>query len=841
MMAPNERSELASSLHADDRWLRDLARRMLRDTSLADDAAQATWMSVLRSPPKGELSRGFLRTALRHVIAKLRRGDSRRDARERAVASAESIELGDVIEKMELRRVLLAAVLELEPIYRDVVLLRFHQDLTPTAIAVRTGIPLATVKTRLRRAEEQLTERLDRRAGGDRRRYLAAFVATAEPTLRGAITTLIHGGIVMAMKQKLVGVAVAALVIVGGFALFERGGEHETSADRRGKVDAPSVPIVRPEVGSASSSESEVDRVAEIPSRASPTKTETQGTLDDTRVVAGFVLDVAGRVVPFAEVAFEITVPRIRESEIRGTPRPTAMADGEGRFEITVPAEEEGRLVGAAARFATVYSGVVRRAPHPVPPVVILAPGVALAGEVVDIDGRPIAGADVAIFYLPTLQSRFPLPLENAFAHEPRLRTDASGRFAFERLVPVFDDARFSALAPRYLSYSAPVPATDDLEARIVLERPAPHAENRVRGQVIDALGMPVPKADVILGHSADITDERGLFDLDATRAGIATVIRAAARGFQGAALNWPLDPPTDFVSLALGPPAKSIRGIVRSSRGEAVSDALVMPFDGTPLGFVADTGILMTAESRCGGYEQGVDTGSSGEFELGGLEDRNYVLRVFLRKSGASFVTPSIAAGSVNVTIDVPTDLTIPELRGRIVDRSGIPMAGIAVSICATQWQCSYLGSSFLATSGSISTATSDEAGRFKLNAVPRTHADINVEGDSIVGRSLAIPTDVSSELEIVVERRRFLRIELASGEMYQQFSVVDDRGEKILMRQEEEGGVVVSSTMTLTDGRSPVTIVPESARFVVLKAADGKERRVEIEFAKDGVTVVR
>lgn len=840
-MAPHGPSEIADSLHADDRWLRDLARRMLRDTSLADDAAQATWVSVLRSPPKEGMTRGFLATALRNVIAKLRRGDSRRQARERVVAATEAVDLGGVIEKMELRRVLLAAVLELDPIYRDVVLLRFHQDLPPSAIAERTGLPVATVKTRLRRAEELLAERLDRRANGDRRKYLGALVATAEPTLRGAITTLLLGGFVMTAKNKLVGAVVALLVVVGGFVLFEGGGDLATTKHEAAATASPRFEATPPQLDDRSSAVVTPDRVSAEVAKPSSEDAKSSGTLDDTRTVVGYVFDASGVALGHAEVAFEVgPQPGFGKPPVVG-PRPTAIADAGGKFELTIPKDLDGRIVGAASRIATVYSGVVRKIDSPVAPVVVLAPGIGFGGEVVDIDGRPIEGAEVAIGYVPTLQARYPMPLENSRNELFREETTADGRFAFDRLLPVFDGARLSAHAPGYLSYGSEVPATDDIGARIVLERPAPKDENRIRGQVVDPLGLPVPKADVILGFAAGITDERGLFDLDIRRAETAKVIRAVAPGFQPGTVDWPIAPELEFVVIKLGPPAKSIRGFLKNADGGVVSRANVQPFDGTPLGFVADSGLLMYAEARIGGYDHGVDTDAYGAFELGGLEDRSYSLRVFLPLSGASFITQPIAAGSVNITIELPTDLTIPELRGRIVDRAGKPVAGIDVSIDATRWFCSYLGAGYAATSGAIGTTKSDAEGRFTLVAVPRTYAEIDVDGSSIVARSLKIPADPSAEMEIVVDRKRFLRIEVPAGENATQFAVEDDKGTRLHMRQEEEGGVVMSATMTITAGKSPVTIVPETAKFVVLSGPEGEIRRIPIVFEADEVTVVR
>lgn len=841
-MARNGPSDLASSLHADDRWLRDLARRMLRDTSLADDAAQATWMSVLRSPPKGGLSRGFLATALRHAISKLRRGDSRRAARERAVATGETVELGDVIEKMELRRVLLDAVLELDPIYRDVVLLRFHQDLTPTAIAERIGIPTATVKTRLRRAEEQLAQRLDGRAGGDRRRYLPALVATAEPTVRDALLTLILGGIVMGAKHKIVGVLVAAMVVAGGWVLFERGDEAVAARDRSATVESPSRSIAPPVLsGDADAPGEPVERAPAETATGREAEVDRGLTLDDTRIVEGIVCDVEGRVIPHARLSFEFSVTRAEAARAGERRLPEFVADAEGRFALTIPRDAAGSVVGAAPGIATLFSGTVQPKSQAVAPVVVLAPGVAIAGEVVDQDARRVGGVEIALRFPESVKAKIPFPLENARQTWDRVTADADGFFAFEGLVPSFEDVRIYANASGYLTYVAPIPTADERGMRIVLERPAPQAADRVRGQVVDSYGAPVAGADVILGAAAGVSDEGGRFDLDAKHARTAKVIRAVAKGAQPGEVAWPLDPPRDFVVIALGPPALSIRGIVRGAGGEAVPRAVVQPADGVPLGFVAPHGILRNVEERAGGFDQGVDTAEDGGFELSGLSPRDYRLRVYLPLSGASWTTPPIAAGRTDVVIELPEDLTIPELRGRVVDRDGLPVSDVHVSITATRWECSYLDTKFASTSGAIGTATSGADGRFALVAVPKQGAMLAVDGEDIVGKAVAVPADPSKPLEIVVSRRRFLRLELDAPGSATKFGVLDAEGKTVELRQEEDGGVRIASAMELSEGRSVVTIVPDSARTVVIYAGDRELRRIEIEFTPGGVTVVR
>jgi len=63
----------------------------------------------------------------------------------------------------ELRARVLQAVAELDDHYREVVRLRFFEDLTPTEIAARLRLPVETVRTRVKRGLAQVHRALMRR------------------------------------------------------------------------------------------------------------------------------------------------------------------------------------------------------------------------------------------------------------------------------------------------------------------------------------------------------------------------------------------------------------------------------------------------------------------------------------------------------------------------------------------------------------------------------------------------------------------------------------------------------------------------------------------------------
>jgi len=150
----------AERFQADDRFVRSLARRLLRDPQTADDAAQDTWLAALLAGPApgllDGLTRGWLATVVRNFALQTLRGRQRRQRREQAVARGLAIDPeAERFDPALVARVQ-AAVAALPEDYRTVVHLRFFEDRLPFAIADELGVPVETVRTRLKRAVERL-------------------------------------------------------------------------------------------------------------------------------------------------------------------------------------------------------------------------------------------------------------------------------------------------------------------------------------------------------------------------------------------------------------------------------------------------------------------------------------------------------------------------------------------------------------------------------------------------------------------------------------------------------------------------------------------------------------
>ena len=136
--------------------------RSLVDRDAAADCAQETFVSAWRSrdgfdPARGNLSGWLLGIARYRVLDAYRR--SARTPLPSGELPAPQSPTGTAVpsEDQLADRLLIARALEsLQPRVRKVVELAFYSDLTQSEIAARTGIPLGTVKSDLRRGLERL-------------------------------------------------------------------------------------------------------------------------------------------------------------------------------------------------------------------------------------------------------------------------------------------------------------------------------------------------------------------------------------------------------------------------------------------------------------------------------------------------------------------------------------------------------------------------------------------------------------------------------------------------------------------------------------------------------------
>ena len=238
-------------------WVRALARRLAADDATADDLEQEAWLEAVRRPPTDSRNlRGWFASVLRNRARKQHRSTSRRAMHERSVAPARaSAATEDVVQEAEAQQRLVAAVLALEEPYRSTMLWRFYDRMPPRLVARKAGVPVETVRTRVKRAVECLRREL----GGPEAE--GAWLGAIAPLLAGSTRSRGAGGVagsgegavLMSSKTILVS-ALAGVVVVGvtaGAVLVSDGGPSavETAGPSATAPESAAVPevAVRPE------------------------------------------------------------------------------------------------------------------------------------------------------------------------------------------------------------------------------------------------------------------------------------------------------------------------------------------------------------------------------------------------------------------------------------------------------------------------------------------------------------------------------------------------------------------------------------------------------------------
>lgn len=191
-----------ATLAAQAGFLRRLARSLLFDRAAADDVAQRALLLALErrigssgaadatattaandvTPLRPATLRAWLAGVVRNLVRQEGREQRRRAAREERAATREPLPAAiDSAARLELSQRVLAAVQSLDEPYRTAVVLRWFDGLKPAAIAKRTGVPVETARTRLKRALEQLRRRLDAGQRGGRVEWGLLLLPTALP------------------------------------------------------------------------------------------------------------------------------------------------------------------------------------------------------------------------------------------------------------------------------------------------------------------------------------------------------------------------------------------------------------------------------------------------------------------------------------------------------------------------------------------------------------------------------------------------------------------------------------------------------------------------------------
>ena len=255
-------------------WLRKLAISLVRDEARADDLVQETWLAALRGIPEDvRRARAWLATVLRHTAERMGKRDRDRFRGSDEVLDEASTlpEPADMLERVAIQKRLAEEVTALREPYRAAVLWRFFESLPPREIAAREGVPIETVKSRIKRGLVMLRGRLDAELGGSdaRRAWLAPLLhvvpGTQSAAQASALSTILGGLVVYAKVWAVIGVAVLAAAFFAWRGTTDDGVRGSTPLDAKSSFEVTETSVSEGDSKQATN----VERTSEKTKRAS--------------------------------------------------------------------------------------------------------------------------------------------------------------------------------------------------------------------------------------------------------------------------------------------------------------------------------------------------------------------------------------------------------------------------------------------------------------------------------------------------------------------------------------------------------------------------------------------
>jgi RNA polymerase sigma-70 factor (ECF subfamily) len=838
-------------LLANAAWARALARSLVRDAGHADDLVQRALVTAIEHPPANVAApRAWLANVMRNFARQDFRAEERRARRERETARHEAVEPDAVAAQAAVQRELMDAVLALREPYRSTIWARYYDGLAPREIARRHDVPVKTVKTRLARGLLELREHMDRSRGGDRSAWLTALTPLAK---RSPILVVASGVVLMNAKLWICGGAAAATLIVLSLS-WKHTAATETGAPAH--VEAAVVDLARPPetappvLGSVPMPE-RVGVVGETPQAVVETPAAPVRTLH------GRVLDLARVPRPGLEI-YGRSGPR--DDGKSGVSITTSGADG--AFEV--PAR--GGRIELAARgkdMVTVFAASNAWGNGDYDYDIYVAPRRALAGRVFDAEHRPLAGATVRFLPADSLRRELGGALDTAMPSDWSTTSDAQGNFALEHAPLTSGTVSAEAVGRRTASIPAPNAPTWTLE--LVLE-PLETKHVIVRGRVVDGHDEPIAGANVSLGAQSLVTDAAGAFafDLDDRREGGEAIVGedgvwqsrfkpdalfAVKVGKLPARVALPpveelaRDDQRSFTLVLEGEP-RSIRGRVVHSDGTPVPNALLRLTDETPFGMIyrkvglEGIGVSTTAEALLRGETGGneVRAKQNGEFEIGGLLEREYRVIALDPRTMSRTTSEPIRAGASDVELKLPPCDRCRHVAGHVLALDGTPIVGASVGIGSP-----IDDARIPVYPRSVET---DEHGAFDFGSVVTDDVTFTVQHSStfvLLGWKPADQAAVDA-LEIRVWRKAHVQIDLGTDKTRADaFRVLDENGKAVELVVSRGNMMWMPEKGEIVDGRSEPLVCAENGKFVELLKAGVEVTRIPVRLVPGEITVVR
>jgi RNA polymerase sigma factor (sigma-70 family) len=573
--------------------VRSTALRQVRNTSLAEEVAQAVFILLARKAAdlrkrKNLALGGWLYRTTRFVAARALRGEQRRRRREQEAFQMQQFSSADETWR-RISPMLDEGIEELGQTDRDAVILRFFQDEPLHAVGAALGMSEEAARKRVSRSLDKLRAYFVRRGFTISTAVLAAALAgsraEAAPAGLAAVVgakALAHAAATSATLPALAAETLmtwhwASLKILAGFAVTATAvvflAAHTWTSPVRPPGDSPAAKLA--------------SKLTPIPNQ---TVAATPTTPDKPRRFSFQAVDAeTGKGIPKARI-----VVASAKDQMQMLTRPRTLdlqtnlqTDAQGRCEIELPYLNPLMVMVGVSADGYEERTACGELAHPLPDGYVLKVprGFSIGGVVCDECGQPVAAATIGVSFDGTSgASNREFQREHFGLRNIAATTDSAGRWTFAncssnrefRIVvshPDFPIAVFENDDGTGAAFAADTLKMDDLRAEkavLVLK-----AGLTLRGEVTDEHGYRVAGAMLSArdGHSV-LAESDGSFVLPAMSPG-KNMVTVTANGF--APQRIPVLMASNTAPLAIQlKPAAVLRLRVLDEAGSPLSDARV-------------------------------------------------------------------------------------------------------------------------------------------------------------------------------------------------------------------------------------------------------------------------
>ena len=377
--------------------------------------------------------------------------------------------------------------------------------------------------------------------------------------------------------------------------------------------------------------------------------------------------------------------------------------------------------------------------------------------------------------------------------------------------------------------------------------RRTPPSHHDVAGHVLSQAGSPVADARVSCGAIATRTDPTGAFRLfvptmpaECTEA----KLLAVAKGHAAVAIvstsfdaeHRPLWPPE--IELRLGTSTHAIRGRVLRANGEPIARARVWIADPTLFshrtsetqrtsrlaGHRDELRVFwpQTVESLQGsGSVAATVADAQGRFLLEGLCARDYQLVAYDHSTCLRSQPTRVHAGADDVELRL-SDKVIAKVDGRVVDRTGAPIAGIRVALRANLTRVHWGKRIVFGRQHVRRAMRTGPDGSFWLYDVPAEGVVIDFSGAGIEAGT----AQPARHVAYVARRRTVVSVQCTDPRTCDTVGALDANGESLLLLRRHGDCEVRGQSVPIEGGRSEPFEVSDRA-VVIVGYLDGREVR--------------